>query len=153
MRASARLQVSPTPSSFFSFVTCAEKNQQRYFAAALSRLLQSLQNFGQVAPFSVLPAVFVSFHSAAHFFWRSRAASWPALGSVFGFAVCSDALDCCANAGDERGSSGAVSNPAASRATKLTLYMTVLPLDGFQARTETVGLNRTTWFAQYSRGL
>jgi hypothetical protein len=51
------------------------KKSGRYFAAALSRLLQSLQNFGQVAPFSVLPAVFASFHSAAHFFWRSRAAS------------------------------------------------------------------------------
>jgi hypothetical protein len=25
------------------------------------------------------------------------------------------------------------------------LYMTLLPLDGLQARTETVGLNRTTW--------
>jgi hypothetical protein len=33
------------------------------------------------------------------------------------------------------------------------LYMTLLPLDGFQAQTETVGLNRTTWFAQYLRWL
>ena len=71
----------------------AEKILPRYFAAALSRLLQSLQNFGQVAAFSVLPAAFVSFHSSAHFFWRSRAASWPALGSVFVLAVFSDAFD------------------------------------------------------------
>src|SRR6187401_439324 len=98
MRASARLEVSPTPSSFLS---CAVKIQPRYFAAALSRLLQSLQNFGQVAPFSVLPAAFVSFHSAAHFFWRSRAASWPALGSLFVLAVFSDALGCCARAAEE----------------------------------------------------
>jgi hypothetical protein len=108
------------------------KIQPRYFAAALSRLLQSLQNFGQVAPFSVLLAVFVSFHSAAHFFWRSRAASWPALGSVFVLAVFSDALDCCANAVEECGGSGAASNPVARRVTNITLYMTfTFPLMAF----------------------
>jgi hypothetical protein len=85
----------------------------RYFVAALSRLLQSLQNFGQVAAFSVLPAAFVSFHSSAHFFWRSRAASWPAL-ALFSFWQ-------------------------SSRMPST--------IDGFQARTGTVGLNSTTRFA------
>src|SRR4029078_3274290 len=84
MRASPRLRVSPTPSSFLlCSLRRVEKIWSCYFAAALSRLLQSLQNFGQVVPFSVLPAAFVSFHSAAHFVWRSRAASWPALGPFF----------------------------------------------------------------------
>ena len=36
--------------------------------AALRRLLQALQYFGQVMPFSTLPAAFASFHSAPHFF-------------------------------------------------------------------------------------
>src|SRR6476469_3285170 len=146
MRASPRLRVSPTPSSFLlCSLRRVEKIWSCYFAAALSRLLQSLQNFGQVVPFSVLPAAFVSFHSAAHFVWRSRAASWPALGPFFVLAAFSDALDCCANAAEECGGSGAASNPAASRVAIMTLYMTLLPFDGFQARTGTVGLNHTTW--------
>src|SRR4029079_9604017 len=126
MRASPRLRVSPTPSSFLlCSLRRVEKIWPRYFAAALSRLLQSLQNFGQVAPFSVLPAAFVSFHSAAHFFWRSRAASWPALGSLFVLAVFSDALGCCARAAEEE-VSGAANNPAASKVANITLYMTLL---------------------------
>lgn len=35
---------------------------------ALRRLLQALQYFGQVIPFSILPAAFAAFHSAPHFF-------------------------------------------------------------------------------------
>jgi len=62
-------------------------------------------------------------------------------------AAFSDALDCCANAAKECGGSGAARNPAASRVAIITLYMTFLPLDGFQARTGTVGLNHTTWLA------
>ena len=93
---------------FFIFACrCVPGNLSRYFAAALSRLLQSLQNFGQLDPFSVLPEAFASFHSAAHFFWRSRAASCPALGSLFALGALgalvalagfSDALGCCADA-------------------------------------------------------
>jgi hypothetical protein len=101
-----------------------------------------LKKFGRVICGGLEPLV-----AFAHFFWRSRAASWPALGSVFGLAVFSDALDCCANAAEEFGGSGAASNPAASRVANITLYMTFFPLDGFQARTGTVGLNPTTWFA------
>jgi hypothetical protein len=72
--------------SFLCFPRSFQRAQN--FAAAiwkrtLRRLLQSLQNFGQVAPFSTLLVAFASFHSAAHFFWRSRAASCPALGSFF----------------------------------------------------------------------
>jgi len=79
-------------------VQAREKFEAGYFTADLSRLLQSLQNFGQVAPFSILPAAFASFHSAAHFFCRSRAAIWPALGSLFDFAFFADAAGCCADA-------------------------------------------------------
>jgi hypothetical protein len=41
----------------------------------LETLLQALQNFGQVVPFSILFEAFASFHSAPHFFCRSRVAS------------------------------------------------------------------------------
>jgi hypothetical protein len=52
----------------------------------LRRLLQVLQNFGQVVPFSILPGSFALFHSALCFFRRARAASWPARGFFhFGF--------------------------------------------------------------------
>ena len=39
-----------------------------YLAAALSRLLHALQNFGHVTSFSALLAAFASFHSTPHFF-------------------------------------------------------------------------------------
>jgi hypothetical protein len=51
--------------------------------------LQALQNFGHVVPFSTLLAAFASFHSTAHFFCRSRAASCPVLGSFLDFVVLS----------------------------------------------------------------
>src|SRR5262245_38252488 len=66
-----------------TFVPTRSKFRRHYLEADLRRLLQSLQNFDQVAPFSTLLAAFASFHSTAHFFWRSRAASCPALGSFF----------------------------------------------------------------------
>jgi hypothetical protein len=47
----------------------------RYLEADLRRLLQALQNFGQVVPFSILLPAFASFHSAPHIFCRSRVAS------------------------------------------------------------------------------
>ncbi len=52
-----------------------------YTLVPFRRLLQSLQNFGQVVPAATVFAAFACFHSAPHCFWRSRAASWPALGS------------------------------------------------------------------------
>src|ERR1017187_3458014 len=51
--------------------------------AALRRLLQALQYFGHFIPFSILPAALASFHSAPHFFSRSRAASCPGVGGFF----------------------------------------------------------------------
>ena len=71
----------------------AEKILPRYFAAALSRLLQSLQNFGQVAAFSVLPAAFVSFHSCCTFLLAFARGKLAGAGSVFVLAVFSDAFD------------------------------------------------------------
>src|ERR1019366_3011267 len=50
---------------------------------ALRRLLQALQYFGHFIPFSILPAALASFHSAPHFFSRSRAASCPGVGGFF----------------------------------------------------------------------
>ncbi len=97
------------------------------FDADLRRLLQALQYFGQVAPFSTLPAAFASFHSTPHFFCRSRAASIPALGSFFGFAFLSGALACCcATAVDMSCGIGAITSPRASAAANITLYMTSL---------------------------
>jgi hypothetical protein len=49
----------------------------------LSRLLHALQYFGHFLPFSILPAALASFHSAAHFFSRSCAASCPGVGGFF----------------------------------------------------------------------
>src|SRR3954452_16331892 len=48
----------------------------------LSRVLHWLQNLGHFIPASTFPASFAVFHSAAPFFWRSRAAIWPADGSL-----------------------------------------------------------------------
>jgi len=38
-------------------------------------------------PFSILPAAFASFHSAPHYFCRSRIAVTPALGAFVVFVV------------------------------------------------------------------
>lgn len=81
--------------------------------------MQALQNFGHVVPFSTLLAAFASFHSTAHFFCRSRAASCPVLGSFLDFAVLSDAgACCCAAAVDTNPGIGAVIIPTASAGTK-----------------------------------
>jgi hypothetical protein len=91
-------------------------------------LLQALQNFGHVVPFSTLLAAFASFHSTAHFFCRSRAASCPALGSFLDFAFLSDAGACyCAAAVDTNPGIGAVIIPTASAAANMTLCMSSLP--------------------------
>ena len=42
----------------------------------LGRVLQALQNFGQLASFSSLPPALASFHSRLHLAMRSRAAAW-----------------------------------------------------------------------------
>ena len=49
--------------------------------------MHALQYFGHFIPFSILPAALASFHSAAHFFSRSRAASCPGVGG-FLFLTC-----------------------------------------------------------------
>src|SRR3569832_1598735 len=54
---------------------------------AFRRLLQALQNFGQVVPFSILPAAVASFHSAPHFFCRSCMACFAAVCGFFGLVV------------------------------------------------------------------
>ena len=55
------------------------------FVSALSRVLQALQNFGQLASFSSFPPALASFHSRLHLAMRSRAAAWAGVGSFFGF--------------------------------------------------------------------
>jgi hypothetical protein len=81
-------------------------------------LFQALQYFGQVVPFSTLPAALATFHSAPHFFYRSRMAA--VAGLVFavsffagtavdaGVAVCAatpwlsdPVINAAANAGDK----------------------------------------------------
>jgi hypothetical protein len=89
--------------------------------------LQALQNFGHVVPFSTLLAAFASFHSTAHFFCRSRAASWPALGSFLDYAVLSEAGACCCAAAVDTNRIGAVIIPTPSAAANMTLCMSSLP--------------------------
>ena len=99
-----------------------------YLAADFRRLLQALQYFGQVVSFSTFPPAFASFQSAAHFFCRSRAAIWPALGSLFVVASFAGALACCcATAAGMRCGIGAVISATASAAENTTLYMTSFP--------------------------
>src|SRR5258708_12971048 len=112
-----------------------KNSDARYFKAALRRLLQALQYFGHVVPFSILPAALASFHSAPHFFCRSRAAVCPALGSFLGLAFLSGVLACCcAAAVDTSCGIGAVINPTASAAANITLCMTSLPSMASKAR-------------------
>ncbi|MGB7279577.1 MAG: hypothetical protein WBD15_17730, partial [Pseudolabrys sp.] len=91
----------------------AEKILPRYFAAALSRLLQSLQNFGRSLPFqSRRPLSFLSIH--VHISSGVRARQVGRRLALFSFWQ-------------------------SSRMPST--------IDGFQARTGTVGLNSTTRFA------
>ena len=69
------ISVSPTPSVFLCARFCVGALKQCQLAADLRRLLQGLQNFGQVVPFSILFEAFASFHSAPRFLCRSRVAS------------------------------------------------------------------------------
>jgi hypothetical protein len=55
------------PSVFLCTRFCVRALKQCQLAADLRRLLQALQNFGQVVPFSILFEAFASFHSAPHF--------------------------------------------------------------------------------------
>src|SRR5262245_1656603 len=104
-------------------------NCRCYLEADLRRLLQSLQNFGQVAPLSTLLAAFASFHSAAHFFCRSRAATCPALGSFCVLAFLSDAVAfCCAAADEMICGIGVMTSPTVSAAANTALSMISLPL-------------------------
>lgn len=69
-----------------------------------SRLLHALQNCGHFIPFSIFPASLATFHSAAHFFCRSRAAICPGVGVRLGFGVTTvlepgAGVDDCASAG------------------------------------------------------
>src|SRR5262245_43025119 len=103
-------------------------NCRCYLEADLRRLLQSLQNFGQVAPLSTLLAAFASFHSAAHFFCRSRAATCPALGSFCVLAFLSDAVAfCCAAADEMICGIGVMTSPTVSAAANTALSMISLP--------------------------
>jgi len=78
---------SPTPSVLLASENF-EARRRVVQPPALRRLLQALQNFGHFIPFSTLPAAFISFHSAAHFFSRSRVAARAAARDIFavGFA-------------------------------------------------------------------
>jgi len=108
-------------------VLFARGNDKRYLEADFRRLLHALQNCGQVCPFSTLLAAFASFHSDAHFFWRSRAASCPALGSFVVLAFLSGVL-ACAVALETSCGTGAVISPTASTAANITFCMSDFPL-------------------------
>src|SRR5450631_1163020 len=91
--------------------------------APLSRLLQALQNCGHFIPFSTVPAFLASFHSAPHFFSRSRMASMAALAGLLALAsvlsgAAAGAGAYCVNAGK-----GVDTRPAASTAAKTVLVI------------------------------
>ena len=119
----------------------AEKILPRYFAAALSRLLQSLQNFGRSLPFQSRRRLsFLSIH--LHISSGVRARQVGRRLALFSFWQ-SSRMPSTGNAAEEFAAAELEQSAGAGWKHNFVHES----IDGFQARTGTVGLNSTTRFA------